>query len=521
MTGATSARRSTLTDGSTVTSTPVTGRPLYFAARETHSAIVLFMGDLAYKVKKPVDLGFLDFRTEPARLAVCHREVDLNRRLAPDVYLGVADVTGPDGDVCDHLVVMRRMPDDRRLSTLVRQHAAVEHDVRRVAHMVAAFHARSERSALISEQGSRDALRGRWVATFDQLRPFHGGVLAPEVAVDVERLTLRYLEGRDPLFASRIERGFVVDGHADLLTDDIFCLPDGPRILDCLEFDDQLRFLDGLDDAAFLGMDLERLGAPELAAKFLGWYVEYAGDPAPPSLLHHYLAYRAYVRAKVACLRAAQGDAAAVDEAGEHADLAHRHLATAAVTLVLVGGLPGTGKSTLAGALADELGMAVLGSDRLRKELAGLSPESHAPAPYHSGLYAPAWTERTYAELLTRAEKLLALGESVVLDASWSDQRWRDAATAVAERAQADLVALRCVAPPELAAERLSSRSGISDADESIAAAMRADTDPWPDASEVDTTTSVVDTVRHAAAQVRPKPARRPWLPRRPQLEPD
>ena len=95
---------------------------------------------------------------------------------------------------------------------------------------------------------------------------------------------------------------------------------------------------------------LERLGAPELAAKFLGWYVEYAGDPAPPSLLHHYLAYRAYVRAKVACLRAVQGETAAVAEAREHADLAHRHLATAAVTLVLVGGLPGTGKSTLAGA---------------------------------------------------------------------------------------------------------------------------------------------------------------------------
>jgi uncharacterized protein len=504
-----------------VTSMPAPRRPPYFAARETHSAIVLFMGDLAYKVKKPVDLGFLDFRTESARLAVCHREVDLNRRLAPDVYLGVADVTGPDGDVCDHLVVMRRMPDDRRLSTLVRQHAAVEDDLRRIAHVVAAFHARSKRSALISEQGSRDALRGRWTATFDQLRPFHGRVLVPEVAVDVERLTLRYLEGREPLFASRIERGFVVDGHADLLADDIFCMPDGPRILDCLEFDDTLRYLDGLDDAGFLGMDLERLGAPELAAKFLGWYVEYAGDPAPPSLLHHYLAYRAYVRAKVACLRAGQGETAAVAEAREHADLAHRHLATAAVTLVLVGGFPGTGKSTLAGALADELGMTVLRSDRLRKELAGLSPEGRAPAPYRKGLYAPAWTELTYRELLTRAERLLAFGESVVLDASWSDRRWRNAATEVAERVHADLVALRCVAPPEIAADRLRGRPGISDADPSIASAMRADADPWPEASEVDTTISVHETVRYATAQVRPKPARRPWLTPRPQLEPD
>jgi NAD(P)-dependent dehydrogenase (short-subunit alcohol dehydrogenase family) len=108
-------------------------------------------------------------------------------------------------------------------------------------------------------------------------------------------LTLRYLAGREALFAARMERRFVVDGHADLLADDIFCLADGPRILDCLEFDDRLRYLDGLDDAAFLGMDLGRLGAPDLAAKFLAWYVEFAGDPAPPSLLHHYLAYREVV----------------------------------------------------------------------------------------------------------------------------------------------------------------------------------------------------------------------------------
>jgi hypothetical protein len=159
-------------------------------------------------------------------------------------------------------------------------------------------------------------------------------------------------------------------------------------------------------------MDLERLGAPELAAKFLGWYVEYAGDPAPPSLLHHYLAYRAFVRAKVACLRAEQGDAAAVPEAR--------------------------------------------------------------------------------------------------LDASWSDQ----------QRVHADLVALRCVAPPEVAADRLRGRSGISDADPSIASAMQADVDPWPEASEVDTTTAVNETVRQAAAYVRPKQARQPWLPPRTRLTP-
>ena len=187
----------------------------------------------------------------------------------------------------------------------------------------------------------------------------------------MERLAGRFLAGRSALLDARVRGGHIVDGHGDLLAADIFCLADGPRILDCLEFDDKLRWLDGLDDAAFLAMDLERLGADELAGRFLDWYVEFSGDPAPASLRHHYVAYRAFVRAKVGCLRARQGDRLAGQEASQLAALTLRHLRAGAVTVVLVGGLPGTGKSALAGALADRLGWTVLSSDRIRKELAG------------------------------------------------------------------------------------------------------------------------------------------------------
>ena len=169
-------------------------------------------------------------------------------------------------------------------------------------------------------------------------------------------------------------------GHGDLIADDIFGLDDGPRILDCLEFDDRLRWLDGLDDAAFLATDLERLGAPELAEQFLAAYAEYSGDPAPVSLRHHYVAYRAFVRVKVACLRAGQGDPAGGFEARHLAEVGLRHLRAGAVSLVLVGGLPGTGKSALAGAAADQRGVTLLSSDRVRKELAACPP---IPAPMH------------------------------------------------------------------------------------------------------------------------------------------
>src|SRR5690349_1672070 len=130
------------------------------AVIETHAAIVFFVGDRAYKLKKPVDLGFLDFRRRSDREAVCHREVELNRRMAPDVYLGVADVRGPDGEVCDHLVVMRRMPATRRLSTLIRSGTPVAQEVRQIARMLAAFHVTAQRGPRISAQGTRDALLG-------------------------------------------------------------------------------------------------------------------------------------------------------------------------------------------------------------------------------------------------------------------------------------------------------------------------------------------------------------------------
>jgi aminoglycoside phosphotransferase family enzyme/predicted kinase len=499
-----------------------TGRPAgpYIAVRETHAGVVFLVGDRAYKMKKPVDIGFLDFTTEGARMEACRREVALNRRLAPDVYLGVADVTGPDGHQCEHLVVMRRMPEERRLSTLVATGAPVDEDLRRVAHVVAAFHGRSERSRDIAAAGSRDALRARWTASFDQVRPFHGKVLDPRAAAEVERLALRFLAGREPLFDARMRSGCIIDGHGDLLSDDIFCLPDGPRILDCLEFDDQLRHVDQLDDAAFLAMDLEHLGVPELAARFLAWYVEFVGDPAPPSLLHHYVAYRAFVRAKVACLRHEQGDRAGAEQARGFTSISHRHLATAAVSLVLVGGLPGAGKSTVAGGLADQLGLVLLSSDRVRKELAGINPDMPAPAGYREGIYTPAWTKQTYAELLTRAERLLALGESVVLDATWSDRAERQAAASVAGRTSSDLIALRCECPPDVAAARMR-RRGASDADEGIAAAMLKDAHPWPEATIVDTTAPKERAIQLAAEQVRPSPAERSWLPHRPLLVPD
>jgi aminoglycoside phosphotransferase family enzyme/cytidylate kinase len=485
----------------------------FAAVAETHSAVVYFAGNRAFKLKKPVKLPFLDFSTPQDRAAACARETELNRRFAPDVYLGVAEVRDPDGEVCDHLVVMRRMPASRRLSALIEAGEPVDHAVRHVARILAGQHAAAARSAQISRQGSRDATRRRWHDNIGEFSAVARDDLVPEAGIgEAGRLADRFLAGRRPLFDARIRDGRVLDGHGDLLAGDIFCLDDGPRILDCLDFDDRLRWLDGLDDAAFLAMDLEQRGAPGLAEKFIHWYSEYSGDPAPAALRHHYVAYRAVVRAKVSCIRARQGDGTAAGQARHLLAAALRHLRAGAVTLVLVGGPPGTGKSTLAGAIADRLGFTVLSSDRIRKELAGIDPGRHVTADFGAGIYAASWTERTYAELIRRAADLLSLGESVVLDATWTTARHRQAAAAAAGRAAADLVQLRCSAPPRVTTGRIAGRTaGVSDATPAIAERLTADSQPWPGAQIIDTASQpepaddpTRDPVRLALQVIRP-----------------
>ena len=465
------------------------------AVVETHVSLVLFVGDRAYKLKKPVRMAFLDYSTRAAREAICHREVELNQRLAPDVYLGVVDLVGPDGEPWDHLVAMRRMPEERRLATLVRQGRATNAMITGVARVMAAFHGRAERRPDIDAAASPEAIRRLWCDNFSEMTDFTRSLLSPDTLGLVEGLALSYVDGRSALLEDRIARGRIVDGQGDLLATDIFCLDDGPRILDCLEFDDRLRFGDVLLDVAFLAMDLEQLGRPNLARAFLDAYREYTGETHPVSLEHHYIAYRALVRSKVAALVATRGDPAAAATASALLDLSARHLYQARVRLVLVGGAPGTGKSTVADQLGRRLGWTVVRSDEVRKEAAGLRPTDRAVAAYGEGLYTPASSDLTYAELLRRAQVATSRGESVILDASWASADQRDRARCVARATHSELVELRCDCPADVAITRLSGRLALgtdaSDATADVADRIRARFAPWPGARVIDTTETV------------------------------
>ena len=458
------------------------------AVRETHISWVFLAGDRAYKLLKPVEMPFLDLREPASRLAAIDRELHLNRRIAPDVYLGVADVV-EDDQVVDRMLVMRRLPDDRRLSTLVAD-ASFGDCLRSVARALARFHAGCP-PLDPAPTATRDALSRNWADNLDVISSCVGRVIAPDEDARVRDLVAAYLAGREPLFADRIRHGMVRDGHGDLLAEDIFCLDDGPRILDCLAFDDRYRIGDVLLDVAFLVMDVERLAGWSRARDLMRWYAEFTAEHHPASLAHHYVAYRAGVRAKVACLRHHQGDAAAAELARRHHRLALDHLERARVRLVLVGGGPGVGKSVLAGGLAERCGATVLATDEIRKDLTGTAHDAHRFAPPGGGIYDETTSDRTYAEQLREAGLLLSHGESVVLDASWAQASRRAAARALATEHHAELVELECVLDAETAKERIARRLASvwnpSDATPEIADHLFARREPWPEAVQIDT----------------------------------
>jgi len=473
----------------------MTGWPAESAVRETHLSILLFLGERVFKLHKPLRFDFADFSTLSSRAEDCRREVDLNRRLAPDVYLGVAGVT-MDGETLDHVVVMRRLPAERSLAHLAcmgpEAEAGVVAEVKKVARALADFHARAERSAEISACASAQEITEQFEKDVLAMAPFVGPVLDRDAHDAVVSAIRRYLAGRTSLFSARIASGQICDGHGDLQADDIYCLDDGPRILDCLEFDDRLRYGDVAADVAFLAMDLERLGAEAPATQFVRAYEEAAGAHSPRSLLHLYIALRAYVRTKVTCIRHGQGDPGAADQAARLLKLAGVHLDRARVRLVIVGGVPGSGKTTLATVLGDALGATVLRSDERRRHRSGPKGARPPADAFDRGPYTPKRKQEVYDDLIETARAHLALGESVILDASWIDESHRRMARGLATESIADLTELHCTAPPSVVERRIALRlqngNDASEASVEIARAMARTEAPWPSAAHLDTT---------------------------------
>jgi aminoglycoside phosphotransferase family enzyme/predicted kinase len=458
--------------------------------RQTHISVVFLAGTLAYKVKKPVSLGFVDYATLDRRRYFCEAEVRLNRRLAPDVYLDVVPVTLASGSpilegsgpAIEWAVKMARLPDEATLRSYLERGAVGPRALATLAGRLARFYRDADAARKIADAASFDAVARNARENWDQANAQIGSAMSRPVFDRLQARTDQALLALHPVISDRAARGVPRDTHGDLRLGHVYWFPDRDPggqwvIVDCIEFDDRYRYADPIADVAFLTMELKMAGRGDLARSFTESYLEMAGDGEGRSLLPFYQSYRSAVRGKVLGLKSAAAEvppperALALARARAHwiHALCELEPANEKPCLVLVAGLPGTGKSSLALALSQRAGFTVIRSDLVRKELDGRGDRHPTSAEFGQGLYSPEWDRLVYEECARRAEMLVFEGRRVLVDATFREEARRRLLFDLATRWAIPICLLLCHAEPAVARSRLSKRRGdVSDADHTI-----------------------------------------------------
>lgn len=469
---------------------------------ETHASWVVLTSDQAFKFKKPVDLGFLDFSTKEKREVFCRQEVELNARLAKDVYRGVVPLyLGPDGyvlgpeldsrdagemdlELVDYAVSMRRLDERCRADVLLAEGRLEPGHLQRLAERVAEFHAALPTGGRIAAFGRAEAVRANVQQNFDELLPHALDFLSPAEWQELTSAQLGFLEAHAASFDERSRTGHVKDGHGDLRLEHVYFEQDQIVVVDCIEFSDRFRFADTALDSAFLSMDLRRFGRADLAEDFLARLAFSSGDYEAYALLDFFESYRATVRGKVAAFRERQLAPTSPEAGAAHHEARDYFLqALGSLTratqprLICLGGLIASGKSTLARLIGQELHCPIIDADGMRKRLLGLDPWTPLASAPFSGAYSVEASERLYAHLRELARIVLSSGRSVVVDASFRTRAFRRGFADLARECGTALSFVECRAPEALTLERLERRAeGASRSDGSLAtfAAFRA-----------------------------------------------
>lgn len=463
---------------------------------ETHISWVLLAGEYAYKLKKPLELGFLDFSTLARRREACEAEVRLNRRHAPELYLDVVAVSGTphaprisgEGEAIEWAVRMRRFDREQELDRLLARDALPSARIDELAVAVARFHADAAVAPLASPWGTSDAVLVPCLANFERL----GGVADdPDRAARLRRLrawtTAEHARLRATFSARRVA-GRVRECHGDLHLANIV-VHDGRVVpFDCIEFSESLRWIDVAAEIAFTAMDLRHRGRTDLAQRFLDGYLAESGDYGLLAVLDFYLVYRTMVRAKIAAIRAGQPDASADEQRAARLDfLAHLALAESLVAprgaaLVITHGVSGSGKSFAAERLVERGPWIRVRSDVERKRLAGLGPRDVSTPAHRESLYSRTAGDRTYARLAEVADVVLAAGYPVVVDATFLERARRAPFAALAARSRVPFAILAVDAPEALLRARVAARAAAahdpSEADLDVLARQLAAVEP-------------------------------------------
>jgi aminoglycoside phosphotransferase family enzyme/predicted kinase len=443
---------------------------------DTHISTVVLAGDVAYKLKKPLDLGFLDFFTIDARRRACMEELRLNNRLAPQVYQAVVAITGSierpqidgDGEPIDWAVRMRRFDPDAILSRLMDR---LNTDlIGSLAGHVARFHQAAARCDPAEAYGSADSVYAPMTQNLEQICK-----RTPQFCADVEPLEQwsaaqrRHLDG---VLRQRKSDGHIRECHGDLHLGNVALIDGEPVMFDAIEFNPGLRWIDTISDIAFMTMDLQERGRVDLAYRFLDRYLQACGDYDGLAVLRFYEVYRALVRAKIAAIRSGQADISDIERNAVHNELtgyvtfAEQLISPRRGAIVITQGVSGSGKSHVSERLPDFLPAVRLRSDVERKRILGVDPHSEATA---RGAYSSELTLKTYARLESLADTVVGAGYVAVVDATFLKRAQRDRFRALAESLRVPFVIIDCDAPLEVLRDRIIGRWGqagnVSDAD--------------------------------------------------------
>ncbi len=416
-------------------------RPPAVKHLQTHISDIFIAPPYVYKVKKPVNLGFLDFSTLEKRKHFCSAEVELNRRLCPDVYLGVELITfrggalsiGGSGAVVEYAVKMRELPESGFLLNVLRSGGNGEEELRRLARKLVDFYLSQPRRGEVSSYGLPERIRVNIDENLSLSRRFAGSTITESAYDALSYYNERFFSHNRGLFLKRMEDGFIKDCHGDLHLGNICISRDGICIYDCIEFNERFRYIDTASDIAFLAMDLDYNGYHGLSRFIVAEAARLMDDPGMYGVIDFYKCYRAFVRGKVESIKAFEpevpGDEkqASLEKAGRYFRLALRYALFGSDPAVIVTfGIIGTGKSTLAGMLAEELSCAAIASDAVRKEITGTHAGKKEYEGWEEGIYTSGITDRTYREIISRALAEAGRNRLSVLDASFSKRVWRE-----------------------------------------------------------------------------------------------
>lgn len=488
---------------------------------QTHISHVFIVPPYVFKFKKSVDFGFLDYSTLEKRRRLCHREVELNRRLSDDVYLGVSSVIETEEgfqfleeesdaeSVIEYGVKMKQLPKEYFLHTYLENDTLTKSHLDRVADKLADFYSNQQPDEQILEYGKIASIRVNTDENFEQTQSFIGNTISQNAYDAIQYFTNQYFEQHADFFGRRIAEKRIVDGHGDLHLEHIHITPKKVQIYDCIEFNERFRYGDLAVDLAFLAMDLDFNGRWSDERYFIDQMSQKLDDPSLPAIIDFYKCYRAYVKGKVKSLQSAEEEVPKADRekaartASQYFNLSLRYalLGSHPKVLVFMGGV-GTGKSTLARHFEQTLGLARFSSDRIRKEMADLPLKERPPKEERDKLYSRRMSEKTYAALLDKMETELVEGKSVVLDATFSSRESRQRLVNRLQGIEASYLFVEATAPDEVVRERLKNRDNekvVSDArlEDFEALQQKYDTPTDIDVShliKVDTEQSLPDT---------------------------